>query len=242
MAVAGTTPMPERYGGPIHGTWRRRFDVGVRGIVRPGMTVLDAGSGRSPAMALDARPDGLTYVGLDLDRAELERAPEGAYDETWERDLAVWEPELEGRFDVVLSLFVLEHVAHVDRALENLRRYLRPGGVLVAQLAGARSIHGMVNRVLPHRLARWVAVRATRKTTYRSAEKVFPAHYHLCTRTKLERAMTGWAEVEIVPQFTGGQYFSFFGPFLRVYLAFEGWQARRGMDDFATWYLIVARA
>src|SRR3954453_3177658 len=119
MAVPGWRQMPERYGGPIHGTWRRRFDERVHEIVGPGMTVLDAGSGRAPAMAPDARPAGLTYVGLDLDRSELDRAPDGAYDEVWELDLATYDESLSERFDVVLSLFVLEHVARVDLALEN---------------------------------------------------------------------------------------------------------------------------
>jgi SAM-dependent methyltransferase len=42
-------------------------------------------------------------------------------------------PFEDGRFDLIISNHVLEHVADPDRALRELRRCLRDGGVLIAQ-------------------------------------------------------------------------------------------------------------
>ena len=41
------------------------------------------------------------------------------------------EPERLGAFDLVVACEVIEHVAHGDRMLAHLRRFLRPGGVLL---------------------------------------------------------------------------------------------------------------
>ncbi len=41
------------------------------------------------------------------------------------------DPERLGTFDLVMACEVIEHVAHGDRMLAHLRRFLRPGGVLL---------------------------------------------------------------------------------------------------------------
>jgi len=238
-ALAGR--LPERYVAPPTELWRYWFDRRVSELVRPGMQVLDVGSGRHPAIPLDRRPEGVRYVGLDIDPAELARAPVGSYDEQVVVDAVEFRPELEGRFDLVVSLFVFEHIRPLDAALESVRRYLRADGTLVAQLAGGRSVHGIVNRAMPHALARTVAYRATRRHGHRVKGNVFPAHYHLCHPSALRRALRDWSEVEIVPQFTGAQYFLWSRPATAAYLAYEEVTYRRGMSSLATWYLVVAR-
>ena len=148
--------LPERYQAGA-AQWRHLFDIHAREAYRPGMDVLDVGAGRKPSLPRDMRSGGGRYVGLDIDPSELGRAVDGAYEETLAADICVFQPELEGCFDLALSLFLLEHVHSVPAAVENVWRYLRPGGKVVAQLAGARSLHGLVNRAIPHRLARQIA-------------------------------------------------------------------------------------
>jgi SAM-dependent methyltransferase len=182
----------------------------------------------------------VTYTGLDISRAELARAPEASYDETLTGDVCSFHPELAGRFDLVLSLFLLEHVASVSAALENARRYLVPGGRIVAQLAGGRSAHALINRAIPHRLARRVAHRAMRGSSYRAADSVFPAVYDHCTATDLRQMLMPWGSSEVVPQHTGVQYFLWSNWATTLYLSFEEPVFRRGWDDLATWYLVIA--
>jgi SAM-dependent methyltransferase len=232
--------LPDRYVAPPTRLWRYWFDDRVARAVQPGMTILDVGSGRLPSVAREARPEGVTYVGLDVDPTELARAGDGAYDEVVVADVATPLPELEGRFDLALSLFVFEHVRPLDAALDNVRRYLKPGGTMIAQLAGGRSAHGLANRVIPHSIARRIAHLAMRGSSYREADSVFPAHYHLCHDAALRGAMARWSNVEITPQFTGAQYFLWSRLATAAYLSYEEWTYRRGLRGLATWYLVTA--
>ena len=184
--------LPERYQAGA-AQWRHLFDIHAREAYRPGMDVLDVGAGRKPSLPRDMRSGGGRYVGLDIDPSELGRAVDGAYEETLAADICVFQPELEGCFDLALSLFLLEHVHSVPAAVENVWRYLRPGGKVVAQLAGARSLHGLVNRAIPHRLARQIAYRAMRKSTLRAEDSIFPAHYDHCTPSQLQPLLAGWS-------------------------------------------------
>jgi SAM-dependent methyltransferase len=237
-AFRGT--LPSRYVAPPTHLWRHWFDARVAGAVGPGMAVLDVGSGRHPSIAAGARPQAVRYVGLDVDARELERAPEGSYDEALVADVVQPQPELVGRFDLAVSLFVFEHVRPLAAAIENVRAYLRPGGTMIAQLAGGRSVHGVANRVIPHRAARKLAHLAMRGSSYREADSVFPAHYDHCYESALRRTLRGWSEVEIVPQFTGAQYFLWSRFATAAYIGYEEWTYRRELTDLATWYLVVA--
>ncbi len=235
-AWAGT--LPSRYAVGHQDLWRHLFDRATQAELRSGMTVLDAGSGRKPAVLPEQRPQAVHYAGLDISSQELALAPDGSYDEAYVADLTTAVPALAGKFDLVLSLFVLEHVSSLTAAVDNMRRYLRPGGRLVAQLAGGRSLPGLLNRVIPHA----AAARLVTRLGYRrySLETVFPAHYDACHWTGLTEAFAGWQDLEIVPQYTGAQYFSFARPVLAAYMLIEEVTARRDLRESASWYLVTA--
>jgi SAM-dependent methyltransferase len=232
--------MPERYVAPSERLWRHLFEQRVAALLEPELSILDVGCGRRPAVPADRRPPGVRYVAIDIDPCELALAPAGAYDETHLADIAEFQPTLENRFDLALSLFVFEHVRALGVALENVRRYLRPGGTLVAQLAGGRSVHAIVNRLVPQRAAAGLAYWSMGTNRARRG-RVFPAHYDLCHDSALRRALSGWSEVEIVPQFTGAQYFRWSRLAAAVYLGYEEWTYRRGLGNLATWYLVTAK-
>jgi len=239
MRRAYAGQLPPRYEASFDIQFRLPLDREVERVLRPGMSVLDAGAGARPVVEKEVRPADVTYVGLDISRDELEKAGD-AYDEIVVADVTQPVPELEDRFDLVISLFLLEHVRPLEAALENLRRYLRPGGLLLAQLAGGRSASGLLNRVLPRRLAVEVVHRAF--AIERTKETIFPAHYDRCTKSELARMLSPWSEVEVRPQFTGAQYFNF-APLVRAaYIGLEEWTYRGRRSDSATWYLVKARA
>jgi SAM-dependent methyltransferase len=165
----------------------------------------------------------------------LQHAGPDAYDEIWSRDVTVLEPNLAERFDFVISLFLLEHVRPIDAAIENIRMYLKPGGMLIAQFAGSRSISGWLNRLLPHRAATEL-VRLLHPG--RDRDSVFPAHYDKCYPSALLPAMADWSHVEFKPQHTGAQYFNFAEVVRRGYIGIENRTLSR--PDAATWYLMTA--
>ena len=154
----------------------------------------------------------------------------------FQADAIARNPALEDSFDLVLSFQVLEHVKPLEAAFENMIAYLKPGGRLVAQMSGTFSLFGLINQVLPQALAVWVL----RKATRRSPESIFPAHYHHCWASRLERMVAGCSEHEVRPLYLGADYFTFFSPLARLYLLYENRAMRGGHRNLASHYLVTA--
>jgi len=234
LKLNGTRPLPARYAESGLNVFYDR----IQPSLVPGVTILDVGSGRRPSIPLEQRPAGCRYVGLDLSLAELQRAPAGSYDEMHVADVIERVPELEGRFDLVVSWQVLEHVKPLAVAIENLRAYLRPGGRLVVQMSGAYSAFGLLNRLVPQRLGVW----ALQRLLNRDPETVFPAYYDGCTYHALTRMFRRWHGAEILPLYRGAGYFRFLRPVQSGYVAYEEWALRGRHHNLATHYLVAARA
>ena len=99
------------------------------------VTVLDAGCGRVSALR-SFRPRIARLVGADIHEPSV---PLPHLDEFAVVDLCGPGTAFpDGSFDLVLSSFTLEHFADPQAALTNLRRWLRPGGTLVATTVNRR--------------------------------------------------------------------------------------------------------
>lgn len=216
--------------------WTPPFDDRVRRVLRPDIAILDVGAGRQPTIPPDGRPPGCHYVGLDISDAELAAAPLGSYDETWVADATKHLPELDGRFDLIISWQVLEHVRPIEDAFDNFRTYLRPGGRVIGQLSGTFSYFGLANRILPHRLT----VVLLRRLVQRDPATVFPAHYDRCWDGALQQVLASWNQVEIVPRYIGAQYLRALPPIQWLYLLYEEWALRTRRRNLATHYIIDA--
>lgn len=224
---------PARYDGDwFHRPFRELLDP----LLVEGMAILDVGSGRHAAVPPERRPAGCTYTGLDISEAELRAAAPGSYDETVVGDIVQRRPELEGRFDLVVSWQVLEHVKPLDRALENMRSYLRPGGRMLAQLSGRYSLFALADKVVPTGVKLWLL----RKVQGRHAHSVFPAHYDRCSYAALNRMLAPWSTAEVLPVYMGAGYFGFARPVLAGYLAWEEWARSRGHHNLAPYYIVSA--
>jgi SAM-dependent methyltransferase len=229
--------VPDRY--------RRQSDAGPRGFHRrvadaldQGCVVLDLGAGAKPTVPPDARPGECVYVGLDISAAELRRAPAGSYDETVVVDAAaVPQPQLAGRFDLVVSLFALEHVENLEAVLANARTYLRPGGRMLAYLSGRYSPTSVVNRGLPSA----AGAALVRRLNGRPPESIHPAHYDRCSYRQLSGLLAdGWAASEVVACYWGEKYFRFSRPVHALYGVYEELVFRADRRQLATHYLIDA--
>jgi acetyltransferase-like isoleucine patch superfamily enzyme/SAM-dependent methyltransferase len=212
------------------------FETAVRSALGPGMAVLDVGAGAAPSLPPAQRPPDCTWVGHDIVAEELAKAPPGSYDALSVGSLTEHDPALEGQFDLIVARFVFEHVRPLPDAIDNLRTYLRPGGRLIALLAGRWSAFALLNQVVPPRLARM----AMQRTLGREPDTVFEAHYDGCWQRRLQRMLAGWGQAEVQPHFCGAGYFTFARPLTAAYLALEEVAVRRHWDDLATYYLIDA--
>lgn len=92
---------------------------------------LDVGSARS------VFPYYLSHRGYNVTTIDVS---DGSYrDETGDKfgvksiigDLREFDQDLEGQFDLITNLSVIEHIDEDTKAIQNLARYLKPGGVMV---------------------------------------------------------------------------------------------------------------
>lgn len=111
-----------------------------------GLDVLEVGCGtglllqRISAFARSAK-------GVDLSPGMLERARERGLDVTV--GSATELPFPAESFDVACSFKVLPHVREIRRALGEMARVLRPGGVLIAEFYNPFSMRGLVKKLGP---------------------------------------------------------------------------------------------
>lgn len=226
-------PLPPRY----EAVWPEPFLRAIEERLRPDVAILDVGSGRNPTVPLDERPHKTMYVGLDLSAEELAAAGPGAYDEGIVADAGTLQDELIGRFDLIVSWQVLEHIRDLGAAMVCMRTYLRPGGTLVAMFSGSRSAFALVNRVVPFHIGAPIVKRVMGRS---SSNPVFPAYYDRCTASELHDLLRQWSGVDVTPFYAGARYFGFSKLATISYLTYENRIARARKADLATHYLVVA--
>ena len=90
---------------------------------------------------------------------------------------------------MVVSDFVLEHVADPDTFFAECRRILRPGGRIALRTTNALGYVGLFSRLIPNR--RHAGVVAHAQDERRRARDVFPTAYQCNTTRRLRRALNG---------------------------------------------------
>jgi SAM-dependent methyltransferase len=231
LAAVQAGLLPPRYGFAMQDVFLEH----LRSLLKPDVAILDVGAGRSPTIAPEHRPAGCRYVGLDISEHELRSAASGAYDHAIAHDIT--RPLSTGEsFDLVLSWQVLEHVKPLDRALDNLREVLRPGGIMLTQLSGSFSGFALLARVVPHRLRVWAMARYLSHPE----EEKFPTYYDRCYAGALERMLASWSSVTLHPFYRGAVYFGTWRPLQRTYLGYESLIARLDVRNLATHYFVIA--
>lgn len=85
--------------------------------------------------------------GIDLSEGMLEKARARSLDVTL--GSATDLPFADASFDVACSFKVLPHVRDIERALAEMTRVVRPGGMVVIELYNPFSLRGLVKNLLP---------------------------------------------------------------------------------------------
>jgi ubiquinone/menaquinone biosynthesis C-methylase UbiE len=111
-----------------------------------GRDVLECGVGTGLLLERIAR-FASSAKGIDLSPRMLERAHARGLDV---REASVTDvPFPDATFDVVCSFKVLAHVKDIGRALSEMARVTRPGGVVLAEFYNPVSVRGLVKRFSP---------------------------------------------------------------------------------------------
>jgi 2-polyprenyl-3-methyl-5-hydroxy-6-metoxy-1,4-benzoquinol methylase len=124
----------------------------VTGIIEKfdSVDVLEVGSGANPTLDADSvSSQGLRYTANDVSATELDKA-DSVYDR-WVSDLSTDEvpPEMHGRFDLVFSRMVNEHVSDGRNYHANILKLLKPGGISAHCFSSLYSLPFTVNRYVP---------------------------------------------------------------------------------------------
>lgn len=154
-----------------------------------GRRVLEVGCGTGLILARIARI-AQHAEGVDLSPKMLEKA--AARGLTTQVASATSLPFPDASFDLTYALKVLPHVQDVQRALAEMVRVTRPGGVVVAEFYNPRSIRGLLKRLGPAgAIAGGLNERAilTRFDTPSAAAKLLPSNVTI-TETRGIRILT----------------------------------------------------
>lgn len=139
--------------------------------------VVEAGCGARSHLAF---PPGTRVIGLDMSQIQLQRNQETPWLVRGDAErLAL----ASGCADAAVSWDVLEHLAHPERALGELARVVRPGGLVVLGLPNVVSLKGLVTRVTPWWVHVWVYRRVLgAQTAGTDVSDQFPTTLHFRLR------------------------------------------------------------
>lgn len=213
--------------------------VAERMNARPGQLVVDVGGGKSCPFAQYRRPElGTRIVAVDV--ADEEIRENGDVDETRVADIMRDLPFATGEVDMVVSRSVLEHLTDLEAFVAAAARVLKPGGAFIHLFPSRYALFALINRALPHRIAR--------RVLYFLQPQVagicgFPAFYDRtydsAIRALLERH--GFAVDEIRVSYHQSRYFDFFFPAFAASAAYEWGVRALRLRNLGAYVLVVAR-
>ncbi len=205
--------------------------------------LLEVGGGRGPQLT-PAQADelGVALTVNDIDARELSLAPAGF--ETALFDIAgEVDPRFFGRFDLIYSRMVFEHVKNAPRAWRNVCALLAPGGVALAYHPTLYSPPFVVNLLVSESVSSRL-LRLFFPWRHDGDYPKFPARYEMCfaTPSRVAPALrdAGFSEVLIAPFFGHGYLRS--APVLReVEGALHRLAERRDWRALASYAFTLAR-
>jgi SAM-dependent methyltransferase len=172
---------------------------------RKARSVCEIGGGANPLLSGElVAAERLEYVVADASPDELRKA-QGTH-RIVEVEVGAADFVPFGRFDVVVTKMVLEHVREPRRFHSHVFELLHPGGTAVHFFATLYALPFVANRVLPERLVQRLLLRLQPGRIAEGRERKFPAYYRWC-RGPVERQFERFESVG----FTVDEYVGFFG-------------------------------
>jgi SAM-dependent methyltransferase len=192
----------------------------VRNILEAGncRSVMEIGGGRFPSFDKGVVEQlGVHYTSNDISARELSLAPDWvskAHFDIQTRDPSELDDHA-GRYDLIFSKMVMEHIPSYRRTYRNIARLLKPGGMAISFHPTLFALPFVVNYLAPERLTRPLLELVFPNRSDVDTPK-FPAYYSGCRvsrRLREEIRAFGFASVEQVPFYSHGYYEKF--PLLR---------------------------
>jgi SAM-dependent methyltransferase len=209
------------------------------GLVR----LLEIGGGRGPLLTPDeAAAAGIALTVNDIDAHELALAP-ASFDKAQFNIAGDIDRAWEGRFDLIVSRMVFEHVKDAPRAWANVRALLAPGGVALAFHPTLYAPPFVINSFMPETLTTRV-LRFFFSYRHDGDYPKFPARYEMCFAdpAKVEPILiqSGFSETLVAP-FWGHRYFRHIPGLREADGAFSRLAESRDWRAFCSYAYTIAR-
>ncbi|HEY1507453.1 MAG TPA: methyltransferase domain-containing protein [Solirubrobacteraceae bacterium] len=175
-----------------------------------GGRVCELGGGARPALESEfLEANGLECLVVDISAPELEKAPDGYATLVGDVSSTSFSTgEHDGRYDIVFSRVLAEHVRDARTFHINVHRLLRPGGIAMHFFPTLWWPPFVVNRVLPESAAEWLLLKVEPWRVKSGDRGKFPAFYHWCfgpTHKQIGRFATAGFAVEHCVAYFGEQ-------------------------------------
>ena len=196
---------PEQSHNAAFDTYRNQLSELIQ--QRPGARILELGGGRHPAYSLEDLPDTVSsYTVNDIDEGELALTPD-SYDKAC-FDVTGDVSKFSGKYDVIFSKTLIEHVSNGKAMHRNILSLLKEGGVAFHMAPTLYASPFVINKLIPERLSRALvhAFFPNRRTEHPK----FPAHYSWCygNRGKMTKMLKGVGFSRVtIDTFYGHDYF-----------------------------------
>lgn len=175
--------------------------------------VIEVGGGRSPYFTPEQIDDlRLDYTVNDISQRELDRIESNHY-RTVCADIS--KERVSGKYDLIFSKMVYEHVTDNQASMENQFSMLNDGGIALHFHPVLFASPFIINLLLPEVITSHV-LRLVAPRRHDDDVPKFPARYSWCFATEKQRRRLldiGFAEVQLVP-FFGHNYYEKF-PLIR---------------------------
>lgn len=193
------------------------IDEFAKKYFKKGLHVYDIGGGKNPYVNRSTKDRlSLTVVGLDIDAAELSRAPHGLYDKTICADITRFYGD--GTADLVICQALLEHVKDVNAAFASINSILKHGGRAVIFVPSRNAVFARLNLLLPQKLKRWLLFTIFPQS---QRDQGFPSYYDRCTPEDFRKIAKRYGlQEESFRAYFQSSYFSFFFP---AYMIWRLW-------------------
>lgn len=174
-----------------------------------GMTIYDIGGGKLPNIRREQKEQyNLKLIGVDIDQAELDKAPEGIYDEKIATDITQYQGRGDG--DLIICRALMEHVENIEDSFQNMQSILKQGGHILIFVPCKNALFARLNMILPDNFKRKLLQFLF---PVRSQKLGFTAYYDRCTPDQMSKVLSNLGyEVVIAKPFFNSHYFSIFTP------------------------------
>jgi SAM-dependent methyltransferase len=233
-------PVRQRY---LKFYWERQLDLidaMIAPYKRPGAVLLDVGCG----IGRNARrfAAGMSrYIGLNIDREELEVArrnhPEPEF-EFREGDAMDMRAIPDSSVDVILLIFVLEHIASPDRLFGEIARTLKPGGGVLFLAPNLLNATSILIKTIPATMR----LRIKQLLTGKAEPPDYPIYYRCNTVGQMDRMgeRFGLTRDRLVMATSLGYFFRFPG-FYRWHRLTEATSSLWGLRRFREFIFVTYR-